>query len=222
MASSDMFPPTMQQPSYSNITETDYDDQQNIQGIYGTQAKQATSTVGKSMTHPTKSSGSLFEEQTMGDSLQNIFMPIGGGGARPVKDPFLSRYSPTDSDDNDKLLDMDDEHLDDISQDFSINEDSLLMPDDTQKNQQPVKLSSSKGHPVKIIKSSTKSMQISRKSAVSSSDYLTTKDTSKNVTSTRKEYATRLSIHGVLETTVDMSIATATKRSVQSLIQGNL
>ena len=213
-----MFPPTMQQPSYSNITKTDYDDQQKIQGIYGTQAKQATSTVGKSMTHPMKSSGSLFEEQPMGDSLQNIFMPVGGGGAIPVKDPFLSRYSPTDSDDNDKLLDMDDEHLDDISEDFSINEDSLLMPDDTQKNQQPVELSSSKGHPVKTIKS----IKISRKSAVSSSDPLTTKDTSKNVTSTRKEYAMRLSIHGVLETTVDMSIATATKRSVQCLIQGNL
>ena len=34
-APSDMFPLPMQ-PSYSNITETDYDAQQKIQGIYGT------------------------------------------------------------------------------------------------------------------------------------------------------------------------------------------
>ena len=36
-------------------------------------------------------------------SLQTLFKPVGGGGAKPVKDPFLPRYSPTDSDDEDKL-----------------------------------------------------------------------------------------------------------------------
>ena len=74
----------------------------------------------------------------MGTSLQNLFKPIGGGSARPVKDPFLSRYSPTDSDDDDKLLDIGDDNVDDISEDFSLNEDSLLMPDETQKDEQPV------------------------------------------------------------------------------------
>ena len=48
-----------------------------------------------------------------------------------VTDPFLSRYSQTDSDDNDKLLDMGDENVDDISEDISLNEDSLLLPDET-------------------------------------------------------------------------------------------
>ena len=48
---SDVFPPHVQ-PSYSHITETDYEAQQKVQGIYGTQSythsKQATSTVPKS------------------------------------------------------------------------------------------------------------------------------------------------------------------------------
>ena len=119
------------------------------------------------------------------------------------------------------MLDMGDENVDDISEDFSLNEDSLLMPDETQKDQQPVKLSLSEGHPLKTIKSS-KSIQMSRKSAVSSSESTSSKDTSKNITSTRKEYATRLSGDGVLETTADTAIPAATKRSAQSLIQGNL
>ena len=82
LAPSDMFLLTMQ-PLYSNITETDYDAQETIQGIYGTQsymhAKQPTSTVAKSTTCFRKSSGRLLEAQTMGTSLQNIFKPVGGG-----------------------------------------------------------------------------------------------------------------------------------------------
>ena len=96
------------------------------------------------------------------------------------------------------------------------------MPDETQKDEQPVKLSSSKGHPLKSIKSSTKSLQVSRKSAVSSSVSSSNKDTSKNITSTRKEYATRLSGHGVLDTTGDTAHPASTKRSAQSLIEGNI
>ena len=111
------------QPSYSNITETDYNAQQKIKSIYGTQSymysKQPTSTVAKSSTHSQKSSGSLVEAQTMLSSLQNLFKPVGGGGVRPVKDAFLSRYSPTDSDDDDKLLDIGDENVDDINDKIS-------------------------------------------------------------------------------------------------------
>ena len=52
---------------------------------------------------------------TTATSLQNLFKPIGGAGGKPVKDPFLPRFSPTDSDDNDKWLDIGDENVGDIS-----------------------------------------------------------------------------------------------------------
>ena len=78
-----------------------------------------------------KSSGGL-NQATPTTSLQTLFKPVGGVGAKPVKDPFLSRYSPADSDDEDKLLDIGDDNMDDISEDYSLNEDSLLMPDETQ------------------------------------------------------------------------------------------
>ena len=53
------------------------------------------------------------------------------------------------------------------------------------------------------MKSSAKSLPVSKKISVSSSVSPSNKDTSKKVTSSRKEYATRLSGHGVLETTAD-------------------
>ena len=79
-----------------------------------------------------------------------------------------------------------------------------------------------KGHPPKTIKSSTKSLPVSKKISVSSSVSSSIKDTSKKVTLSRKEYATRLSGHGVLETTADTTIPAASRRSAQSLIQGNI
>ena len=104
--------------SYSNISETYYDGQHKVEGIYGTQSfmhnKQATYTVSKNSSHGRKSSGRLAEAPTTATSLQNIFKPVGGGGGKWVKDPFMPRYSPTDSDDDDKLLDIGDENIDDI------------------------------------------------------------------------------------------------------------
>ena len=48
------------------------------------------------------------------------------------------------------------------------------------------------------------------------------KDTVKKVPSARKEYATRLSNHGVLETTADTTIAATHRRTAQSLMQGKI
>ena len=187
-------------------------------------SKQATSTVMKSGTHSRKSSGSLVEAKTTTTTtlLQNLFKLVGEGGAKPVRDLFLPRYSPTDSADDDKLLDIGDENIDNISKDYSLNEDSLLMPDETQHKKEAGKLLSSKGHPLKTMKSSAKSLSVSKKIPVSSSVSSSDKDTSKKVTSSRKEYATRFSGHGVLETTVDTTIPAASRRSAQSLIQGNI
>ena len=125
------------QPSYSNISQTDYDAGNKLQGIYSTQfymhGKQVTSTVMKSSTHSRKSSGGLDQATATTTSLQTLFKPVGRGGAKPVKDLFLPRYSPTDTDDEDKLLDIGDDNIDDISEDYSLNEDSLLMQDETQQ-----------------------------------------------------------------------------------------
>ena len=96
------------------------------------------------------------------------------------------------------------------------------MPDETQHEEVAEKLSSSKGHPLKTIKSSVKSLPVSKKIAVSSSVSSNNKDTGKKVTSSRKEHATRLSGHSVLETIADTSNPTASKRYPQSLIQGNI
>ena len=210
------------QPSYSNNSETDYDAPNKVLGIYGIQSymhsKQATSTVTKSSTHSRKSSGGL-DETTTTTLLQNLFKPVGGGGAKPVKDLFLPRYSPTDSDDEDKLLDIGDENIDDISEDYSLNEDSILIPEETQHKEEAGKLSLSKGHPLKTMKSSAKSLPVSKQISVSNSVSSSSKDTIKIVTSARKEYATRLFGHGVQKTTADTTILTTSRRSAQSLIQ---
>ena len=136
---SDVFQLHMQ-PSYSHITETDYDAQNKVQGIYGTQfhmhSKQATSTVMKSSTYSRKSSGGLDEATTTTTSLQNLFKLVGGGGAKPVKVPFLPRYSPTNFDDCDKLLGIGDKNIDNISEDYSLDENSLFMPDETQHKEE--------------------------------------------------------------------------------------
>ena len=83
-APSDVFPQPVE-ASYSNISETYYDGQHKVQGIYGTQSfmhsKQATSTVSKSSSHGI-SSGRLVEAPTTATSLQNIFKPVGGGGGK--------------------------------------------------------------------------------------------------------------------------------------------
>ena len=79
-----------------------------------------------------------------------------------MKDPFLPRYSPTDSDDEDKLLDIGDDNIGDISEDYSLNENSLLMPDETQHKEEAAKLSSSKGNPIKTMKSCGKSLTLSK------------------------------------------------------------
>ena len=121
------------QPSNSNISQTECDAGNKLEGIYGTQSymhgKKVTSTFMKSSTHSRKSSGGLNQPTPTTTSLQTLFKPVGGCGAKQVKDPFLPRYSPTDADDEDKLLDIGDDNLDDISEDYSLNEDSLLMPD---------------------------------------------------------------------------------------------
>ena len=113
------------QPSYSNISQTDYDAPNKVQGSYGTQSymhsKQVTSTITKSCTHSRKSSGVLTRQHQQKLHYKNLFKPVGGGGAKPVKDPFLPRYSQIYSDDEDKLLDMGDENIDDINKDYSLN-----------------------------------------------------------------------------------------------------
>ena len=86
-----------------------------------------------------------------------------------MKDPFLPRYSPTNSDDDDKLLDIGDENIGNTSEDYSLKEDNLLMPDETQHKKEAGKLSSSKGHPLKTMKSSVKSLPVSKIISVSSS-----------------------------------------------------
>ena len=48
-----------------------------------------------------------------------------------MKDSFLPKYSPTDSDSDHKLLDTGDKNIDNISEDYSLNEDGLLMPGET-------------------------------------------------------------------------------------------
>ena len=80
-----------------------------------------------------------------------------------MKDLFLPRYSPTDSDDEDKLLYIGDDNMDNISEDFSLNEDSLLIPDETQHKEEAAKPSSSKRHPIKTIKSSGNLLTLSKK-----------------------------------------------------------
>ena len=72
------------------------------------------------------------------------------------------------------------------------------------------------------MKSSGKSITLSKKISVSSSMSTSSKDTVKKVPLARKEYATRLCGCGVLETTADTTIATTNKRSAQSLIQGKI
>ena len=76
---SDLFTHHMQ-PSYSNISQTDYDAGNKLQGIYGTQSymhsKQVTSTVMKSRTYSRKSSGSLDQATPTTTSLQILFKPV--------------------------------------------------------------------------------------------------------------------------------------------------
>ena len=155
------------QPSYSNISQTECDAGNKLEDIYGTKSymhgKKVTSTFMKSSTCSRNSSGSLNQPTPTTTSLQTLFKPVGGGHAKQVKDPFLPRYTPTDSDDEDKLLDIGDDNLDDISEDNSLNEDSLLIPDETQHKEEAAKPLSSKGQPIKTIKSSGKSLTLSKK-----------------------------------------------------------
>ena len=72
------------------------------------------------------------------------------------------------------------------------------------------------------IKSSRKSLTLSKKISASSSVSSSSKDFVKEVPSARKEYATRLSGCGVLETTADTTIPTTNRKSAQSLIQGKI
>ena len=88
--------------------------------------------------------------------------------------------------------------------------------------EEAAKPSSSNGQPIKTIKSSGKSLKLSKKISASSSVSSSSKDSVKKVPLARKEYATRLSGCGVFETTADTTIPATNIKSAQILIQGKI